>query len=272
MTTIDSTQVAANPSDSILMTLARAAMKPDATPSDATWPRLDLNDPRQREFGDYELLEEIGRGGMGVVYRARQRSLDRDVAIKFIATGIADTLNVTRFLSEARAAARMLHPNIVPVHEVGSIDGVHYFSMPLIRGRTLASLLDTGRLSADAVITLMLKLCDAIGYAHRLGLLHLDLKPGNVLLDERDEPLVADFGLARHMDDRGGVDAQEVSGTPSFMAPEQILIKQYRLTPATDIYALGAILYRCLGGVSPGACGPCVRSTGRSRQISPPLR
>jgi serine/threonine protein kinase len=251
MTTTDPTRIAPNPSDSVLMTLARAAMAPDATFSESTWPRLDLNDPRQREFGDYELLEEIGRGGMGVVYRARQRSLDRDVAIKFIAAGIADSFNVARFLGEARAAARLLHPNIVPVHEVGSIDGVHYFSMPLIKGRTLASLLDDGVMKPETVIALMLKLCDAIGYAHRLGLLHLDLKPANVLLDERDEPLVTDFGLARHMDDGGGVDAQEVSGTPSFMAPEQILIKQYRLTPATDLYALGAILYRCLAGVSP---------------------
>lgn len=251
MTTTDPTRIAPNPSDSMLMTLARAAMAPEATLSETTWPRLDLNDTRQREFGDYELLEEIGRGGMGVVYRARQRSLDRDVAIKFIAAGIADSFNVARFLGEARAAARLLHPNIVPVHEVGSIDGVHYFSMPLIKGRTLASLLDDGTLAPAAAIALMLKLCDAIGYAHRLGLLHLDLKPANVLLDERDEPLVTDFGLARHMDAGGGVDAQEVSGTPSFMAPEQILIKQYRLTPATDLYALGAILYRCLAGVSP---------------------
>lgn len=251
MTTPDPTRIAPNPSDSVLMTLARAAMAPDATFSESTWPRLDLNDPRQREFGDYELLEEIGRGGMGVVYRARQRSLDRDVAIKFIAAGIADSFNVARFLGEARAAARLLHPNIVPVHEVGSIDGVHYFSMPLVKGRTLADVLDAGTMKPDAAVALMLKLCDAIDYAHRLGLLHLDLKPANVLIDERGEPMITDFGLARHMDERGGVDAQEVSGTPSFMAPEQVLIKQYRLTPATDLYALGAILYRCLAGVSP---------------------
>lgn len=251
MTGPDPTRVAPHPSDSVLMTLARVAMAPDASLDEASWPRLDLSDAAQREFGDYELLEEIGRGGMGVVYRARQRSLDRDVAIKFIAAGIADSFNVARFLGEARAAARLLHPNIVPVHEVGSIDGVHYFSMPLIKGRTLANLLDAGVMKPDDTVALMLKLCDAMGYAHRLGLLHLDLKPANVLIDERDEPLITDFGLARHMDANGGVDAQEVSGTPSFMAPEQILIKQYRLTPATDLYALGAILYRSLAGVSP---------------------
>lgn len=251
MTGSDQTRVAPNPSDSVLYTLARAAMGADVAPGEATWPRLDLNDPTQREFGDYELLEEIGRGGMGVVYRAHQRSLDREVAIKFIAAGIEDSFNVARFLAEARAAARLMHPNIVPVHEVDSIDGLHYFSMPLVRGKSLATQLEPGPLAPIAATALLLKLCEAIDYAHRLGLLHLDLKPANILLDERNEPLIADFGLARHMDGKGGVDAQEVSGTPAFMAPEQILIKQYRLTPATDIYALGAILYRCLTGASP---------------------
>ncbi len=244
-----------HPSDSILMTLARAAMAPGVGAGDLSWPTLDLDDPAQRAFGDYELLEEIGRGGMGVVYRARQLSLDRDVAIKFIAAGIADSFNVARFLGEARAAARLMHPNIVPVHEVGSIDGVHYFSMPLVKGRTLADALESGTWTETAVVLLLLKLCDAIDYAHRLGLLHLDLKPANVLLDERNEPLITDFGLARHMDGNGGVDTQEVSGTPSFMAPEQILTKQFRLTVATDIYALGAILYRCLSGISPHGAG-----------------
>lgn len=251
MTTHDPTRPSPNPSDSILMSLARAALEPGMSLDEASWPKLNLGDPAQREFGDYELLEEIGRGGMGVVYRARQRSLDRDVAIKFISAGLADSVNVARFLSEARAAARLMHPNIVPVHEVGSIDGVHYFSMPMVRGRTLADRLDADALPAGEVVSLMLKLCDAVGYAHRLGLLHLDLKPANVLIDERGEPLVSDFGLARHMDERGEVLAQEVSGTPAFMAPEQILIKQYRLTPGTDVYALGAILYRALAGVSP---------------------
>ena len=266
------TRVVAHPSDSILMTLARAALAPDATGVSGHWPMLDLNDARQREFGDYELLEEIGRGGMGVVYRARQRSLDRDVAIKFIASGLADSFNVARFLGEARAAARLLHPNIVPVHEVGSIEGVHYFSMPLIKGKTLAVLLEEGRIETRFLIALMLKVCAAIDYAHRLGLLHLDLKPANVLLDENNEPLITDFGLARHMDARGGVDAQEVSGTPSFMAPEQILIRQYRLSVATDVYALGAVLYRCLAHVSPhgeGAPDELIRRAAAGR-VRPP--
>jgi hypothetical protein len=250
----DVTFAVANPSDSVLMGLAREVLKTGSS-GVAAWPTLDLADPRQRQFGDYELLEELGRGGMGVVYRARQKSLERDVAIKFIAEWFADRTNVTRFITEARAAARLVHPNIVPVHEVGTVEGVHYFSMPLIEGRSLESLLDDGTLQTDVMIRLLLKLCEAIDYAHRLGLLHLDLKPANVLIDKRDEPLITDFGLARHMDEHGGVDAQEVSGTPSFMAPEQILIKQYRLTPATDIYALGAILYTCITGESPHGVG-----------------
>jgi hypothetical protein len=247
---IEPIRAAASPADSVLLSLARAVAGGGAN-SSASWPKLDLSDPQQREFGDYELLEEIGRGGMGVVYRARQRSLDRHVAIKFIADWFADGANVARFLAEARAAARLMHPNIVPVHEVGSVEGLHYFSMPLIEGRSLAQSLDENTLPANATIAMLLKLCEALDYAHRLGLLHLDLKPANVLIDTRNEPLVADFGLARRMDERGGADAQEVSGTPQFMAPEQILIKQYRLTPATDIYALGAIAYRCLTGTSP---------------------
>ncbi len=270
--TPEPTRIRPNPSDSVLLTLARAALAQEPGDGEATWPHLDLDDPAQRAFGDYELLEEIGRGGMGTVYRARQQSLDREVAIKFIAAGLADPANVARFLSEARAAARLVHPNIVPVFEVGAVDGIHYFSMPLIAGRTLAELLAAGALPTTQVVRLLLALCEATDYAHRLGLLHLDLKPANVLIDERGEPLITDFGLARRIDANGGVDAQEVSGTPAFMAPEQILIRQYRLTTATDIYALGAILYRCLTGVSPhgeGQSDDVIRRAAAGR-VRPP--
>ena len=249
--------VAKNPEleSSHLYSLARVAMASSVNGETWAWPTLDFNDPAQRQFGDFELLAELGRGGMGVVYRARQRSLDRTVALKFIAAGMADTLQVTRFLGEARAAARLVHPNIVPVFEVGSLGEIHYYSMPLIEGESLEARLWRQPLVGSELIALILKVCEAVDYAHRLGLLHLDLKPANILIDARGEPLVADFGLARHMDANGGVDAQEVSGTPAFMAPEQILIKQYRLTVATDIYALGALLYRCLGGESPHGQG-----------------
>jgi len=273
MTQITTRAQPANPADSALLSLARVLAGSNSSSGATTWPQLDLADPQQREFGDYELLEEIGHGGMGVVYRARQRSLERDVAIKFIAEWFADPVRVARFLAEARAAARLIHPNIVPVHEVGSVEGLHYFSMPLIVGRSLAEQLERERtLAPSQAIALLLKLCEAIDYAHRLGLLHLDLKPANVMLDARNEPLITDFGLARHMDERGGVDAQEVSGTPSFMAPEQILIKQYRLTQATDIYALGAILYQCLTGASPhgdGSADELIRRAAAGR-IAPP--
>jgi len=235
-----------------LLSLARMAMADSVAPDGQwRWPTLDFADPAQSRFGDYELLAELGRGGMGVVYRARQLSLDRIVALKFIAAGLSDTHQVTRFVGEARAAARLVHPNIVPVYEVGSVDEIHYFSMPLIEGLSLEQRLQQGPMATPELLRLLLRVCEAVDYAHRLGLLHLDLKPSNVLIDERGEPLIADFGLARHMDENGAVLAQEVSGTPAFMAPEQILIKQYRLTAATDLYALGALLYRCLTGQSP---------------------
>jgi hypothetical protein len=235
-----------------LLSLARMAMADSVAPDGQwRWPTLDFTDPAQRRFGDYELLAELGRGGMGVVYRARQLSLDRIVALKFIAAGLSDTHQVARFVGEARAAARLVHPNIVPVFEVGSVDEIHYFSMPLIDGVSLEQRLQQGPMATPELLRLLLRVCEAVDYAHRLGLLHLDLKPANVLIDERGEPLIADFGLARQMDENGAVQAQEVSGTPSFMAPEQILIKQYRLTAATDLYALGALLYRCLSGHSP---------------------
>ncbi len=228
-----------------LLLLARMAMADSVAPDGKwRWPTLDFADPQQRRFGDYELLAELGRGGMGVVYRARQLSLDRIVALKFIAAGLSDTHQVARFVGEARAAARLVHPNIVPVYEVGSVGEIHYFSMPLIDGVSLEQRLQQ-EMATPELLRLLLRVCEAVDYAHRLGLLHLDLKPSNVLIDERGEPLIADFGLARHMDDSGAVQAQEVSGTPSFMAPEQILIKQYRLTAATDLYALGALAYRC---------------------------
>ncbi len=234
-----------------LLLLARMAMADSVAPDGKwRWPTLDFTDPQQRRFGDYELLAELGRGGMGVVYRARQLSLDRIVALKFIAAGLSDTHQVARFVGEARAAARLVHPNIVPVYEVGSVGEIHYFSMPLIDGVSLEQRLQQ-EMATPELLRLLLRVCEAVDYAHRLGLLHLDLKPSNVLIDERGEPLIADFGLARHMDDSGAVQAQEVSGTPSFMAPEQILIKQYRLTAATDLYALGALLYRALSGHSP---------------------
>jgi hypothetical protein len=214
---------------------------------------MDLSDPMQRDFGDYELLEKIGQGGMGVVYRARQHGLDREVALKLLAAGPwASTEFIERFRREAQSAARLEHPNIVTVFEAGSQHDLHYFSMRLVRGESLAALLQReGRLAPRAAARLLRVVADALDYAHRLGVLHLDLKPGNVLVDTSGEPLVADFGLARRIDQALAEDGDEVSGTPSYMAPEQAVARSQRIGMATDIYGLGAILYELLTGRPP---------------------
>ncbi len=214
---------------------------------------LDLADPIQRDFGDYELTEKLGHGGMGVVYRARQKSLDRDVAVKLLAAGPwASRDFIERFTREAQSAARMQHPNIVSIFEVGAHDELNYFSMARVRGESLAATLHReSTLAPRRAAMLMRTVAEAVDYAHRLGVLHLDLKPGNVLLDERGEPQVADFGLARRLDDTLAADSDEVSGTPSYMAPEQATLSAKKLTPATDVYGLGAILYELLTGRPP---------------------
>ncbi|HRO26997.1 MAG TPA: protein kinase [Luteimonas sp.] len=214
---------------------------------------LDLSDPEQRDFGDYELLEQLGAGGMGVVYRARQKSLDREVAVKLLSAGPwASNDFIERFRREAQSAARLQHPNIVAIHEIGSHDELNYFSMALVRGPNLAqNLADNGPMQPRQAAALVRTVAEALHYAHRLGVLHLDLKPGNVLIDPQGEPQVADFGLARRIDSTLATDATEVSGTPSYMAPEQIELRRHKLSVATDIYGLGAILYELLTGQPP---------------------
>ncbi len=260
-------------SESGLLGMARAGLSGHASPEAMLWDDLNLEDPDDRRFGDYELLERIERGGMGVVFRAHQISLGREVAVKFIVGSLADnTRAVARFLAEARAAARLHHPHIVPVFEVGSVEGMHFFSMPLLRGQTLAQRIGARGMSQADSMALLLKLGAAVDYAHSLGLLHLDLKPANVLFDEHSQPLIGDFGLARHMDDAGGVDAQEVSGTPAYMAPEQIEVGLHRLDQRTDLYALGAILYELLTGVAPHGEGDAKTQMGQAStgSIVPP--
>jgi WD40 repeat protein len=213
---------------------------------------LDLSDPAQRQFGDYELLELIGEGGMGVVYRAHQASLDRDVAVKLLAAGPwASKTFIERFQREAQNAARMQHPNIVAIYEVGSNEELHFFSMRLIRGGSLADLIkNEGKLEPQRAARLLRTIAEAVDYAHKLGVLHLDLKPANVLLDDNGNPHVADFGLARRLEQGLAADTTEVSGTPSYMAPEQCLAAQ-KVTPATDIWGLGAVLYELVTGRPP---------------------
>lgn len=214
---------------------------------------LDLSDPAQRHFGDYELLEHLGEGGMGVVYRAFQISLDREVAIKLLSAGPwASREFVARFEREAQNAARMQHPNIVTIYEVGSFEGLQFFSMRLVRGESLSSRLRHGaKFAPRAAAALMRTIAEAVDYAHGLGVLHLDLKPGNVLIDGNGTPHVADFGLARRLDGAAMVANDEVSGTPAYMAPEQAQARSSRLTAATDVWGLGAILYELLTGAPP---------------------
>ncbi|MBK9655150.1 MAG: protein kinase [Rhodanobacteraceae bacterium] len=207
---------------------------------------LDLSDPEQCHFGDYTLRAKLGQGGMGVVYRAQQHSLDREVAVKLLAAGPwASPGFIERFRLEAQSAARMQHPNIVTIHEIGEQDGLPFFSMRLVRGQSLAERVTRGgALSARNAAAMLRTVAEAVDYAHRLGVLHLDLKPGNVLIDEQGEPMVADFGLARRLEETlAGV--EEVSGTPSYMAPEQATAGG-RIGVATDVYALGATLYEAL--------------------------
>jgi len=202
---------------------------------------------------DYELLEEIARGGMGVVYKARQVSLNRQVAVKMILTGkLASESEVRRFYSEAEAAGSLDHPNIVSIFEVGQQDGCHFYSMPLVEGRSLTQLVESGQWQpADGKEAgqLLAKLARAVGHAHQQGILHRDLKPGNILIDRDREPRVLDFGLAKRVGGDSSLTVSgEVLGTPSFMAPELAAGKAKVSTAAADIYSLGAILYYLLTG------------------------
>lgn len=203
-------------------------------------------------FGDYLLLEEIARGGMGVVYRARQESLNRTVALKMILTGrLASEDDVRRFRSEAEAAANLDHSGIVPIYEIGQHEGQHYFSMKLIEGESLSRAIPKFANDHPAAVELVAALAEAVHHAHQRGILHRDLKPANVLLDEAGRPHITDFGLARQVEGESGVTRTgDIVGTPSYMPPEQARGEKI-LTTAADVYSLGAILYELLSGNAP---------------------
>ena len=206
-----------------------------------------------RYFGDYEIIREIARGGMGVVFLARQASLNRPVALKMILAGqLADDTDVKRFYTEAEAAANLDHPGIVPIHEVGQHEGQHYFSMGFVDGESLAQRLSRGPLPAREAALLLAKVAEAIEYAHRRGVIHRDLKPANVLIDQSGNPRVTDFGLAKRLQaDSGLTGSGQIMGTPSYMPPEQAGGHRGGVGPATDVYALGATLYALITGRPP---------------------
>src|SRR5215471_8018927 len=209
------------------------------------------------DFGDYELLEEIGRGGQGVVYRAHQKSLNRTVALKVIGLGSwATETHLKRFRREAEAAASLNHPGIVPIYEVGERDGACYFSMGLVEGEQLDTILKREPMPIRRAAEVIAKVARTVHYAHEHGILHRDIKPGNILLDQNGEPHLTDFGLARLVEAESTVTATlDVLGTPSYMSPEQAAGEHTKVSKATDVYGLGAVLYQLLTGQPPFAGG-----------------
>jgi serine/threonine protein kinase len=226
---------------------------------------------RVRYFGDYEITDVIGRGNMGVVFQARQVSLNRVVALKMILSGqLADETDVRRFYAEAEAAANLDHPGIVHVYEVGQHDGQHYFSMGFVDGRSLAQQLASGPLPSREAAVLMAKVADAIEFAHHRGVIHRDLKPANILLDARGEPYVTDFGLAKRVVDDGELThSGAIVGTPAYMAPEQASGRRGAVTTSSDVYGLGAILYALLTGRAPFQERTVLDILDRVRTLSP---
>jgi serine/threonine protein kinase/tetratricopeptide (TPR) repeat protein len=209
------------------------------------------------ELGDYELLEEVGRGGQGVVFRARQKSLNRNIALKVISLGQwASKAHLKRFRLEAEAAARLEHPGIVPIHEVGERDGSCYFSMKFVEGGQLDEVARREPMPPRRAAELIAKVARTVHYAHEHGILHRDIKPGNILLDAKGEPHLTDFGLARLVESESSVtQTLDVLGTPSYMAPEQAVGNNAAVSSATDVYGLGGVLYQLLTGQPPFAGG-----------------
>ena len=233
--------------------LAKVAL--DTEPAESSLPPSSVPSPhdRVRYFGDYELLEEIARGGMGVVYKARQVSLNRIVAVKMILAGqLASEADVRRFRIEAEAAAQLQHPNIVAIHEVGEHQGQQYFSMDFIAGRSLAAQLGKEPLAIGEAVRWMKTIAEAVHFAHQRGIVHRDIKPANVLLDEFAQPRITDFGLAKRLERGEQITASgAILGTPDYMSPEQAAGRHEIIGPSGDVFSLGAMLYQMITGRVP---------------------
>jgi len=206
-----------------------------------------------RPFGQYELLAELGRGGMGVVYEARQKNLGRTVALKMIlASQLASEQQLRRFEAEGRAAASLRHSNIVRLLDSGQVEGQPYLAMDFIPGSNLARRLQQGPLERDAAVRLVCDIARAVDYLHRQGIVHRDVKPSNILLDEEGQPFLTDFGLAKLLENDSQLTGTGIAaGTPSYMAPEQAVGNPAGVTPLCDVYSLGAVLYELLTGRPP---------------------
>ncbi len=244
-----------------LETVAGAA--PSATPED--WP----------EFPNYEILGVIGRGGMGVVYKARQKGLDRTVALKVLREGAADEEGLRRFLNEARAAARLQHPHIVSIHEVSDRGGRPFFSMDYVEGRTLGDWFKDPARAPREVADALRKAALAVHHAHESGVVHRDLKPGNILVDRNGDPKVTDFGIAKDITADAAITREGAAiGTPWYMAPEQALGANAEVGPRSDVYALGAILYEALARRPPFASDSPTQSLRQAvlAEPAPPRR
>ncbi len=217
--------------------------------SELAIPRIEL----PCSFGNYVLEEEIGRGGMGIVYRATRTSDHESVAIKMILKGdFASDIDRQRFDSEAIAVAKLSHPNIIPIYEIGKHQGRSFFCMKLVQGQSLSERLARGPMPSQRAATVMAEISDAIRYAHEQGILHRDLKPSNILLDDAGKPYVADFGLAKEAEDRDSLTRSgAILGTPSYMSPEQASGNRGQVNITSDVYSLGAILYHILTGHPP---------------------
>ncbi len=245
--------------------------EPEATIDGPMAPRDLERGASVRYFGDYVILEELGRGGMGVVYKARQVSLNRPVALKMIKAGVlADDAELRRFQNEAEAVALLDHPSILPIYEIGEHDGQRYFSMKLIDGSNLAEQLASFQDDPLASVALVIKAADAIQHAHMRGILHRDLKPANILIDAQGHPHITDFGLAKLMESDVELTASgAIMGTPSYMSPEQAAGRRGAMTLATDVYGLGAILYALLTGKAPFGADSVIETLDAVRNRPP---